>query len=66
MGFFHDAWDFFNIGQTDEAFDEQNRRDQVAQNMAKKDSQFVMGQVGFYAAVAGILIITVIVAYKKL
>jgi hypothetical protein len=66
MGFFQDLAQYAGTGISDADNAKLVQRDVVAMQLAKKESDIVMGQVGFYAAIGGLILVTLIIAWKKM
>ena len=65
MGFWDNLGQTLSTGISDEDDARMKARQYQAQKLAKNEAKFVMGQVGFYAAVAGIVVVALIIAWKK-
>lgn len=65
MGFWDSLTQTLSTGISDEDDARLRQRDREAMKLAEKEAKFVMGQVGFYAAIAGIAVVAIIIAYKK-
>lgn len=65
MGFFDSFMQTLSTGISDEDSARMRERDRESLKLAQKEATFVMGQVGFYAAIAGVAVVAIIIAYKR-
>jgi len=66
MGFFQELGQYFGTGISTKDNAELVKRDVIAMQLAKKESDIVMGQVAFYSAIGGLVLVTLIIARKKM